>query len=155
MRGVEAAVRAAHLPEERDDCIQEALLRLSQGAPEPQWSFFVRDLLKRGKSLDSPKRRWRGRPVDCEDSRVNDSEAPQLRTDIDPAREASVKDLCEQLASRLTKRERVVFRLLLAGHRTREIALALRTSHSVISRASVQIRSLALQIGLHPIKQRH
>src|SRR6516165_4658571 len=75
-KAVSAAVCAIRLREECEDCIQEAVVRFLQryrevpGRPFSWYltdcCWFVRDFLKQGRSLDSPKRRTLRQSIDSE-----------------------------------------------------------------------------------------
>jgi RNA polymerase sigma factor (sigma-70 family) len=160
---VYAIVGHPHSQEEREDCMQEALLgfwqamRKEPGQPRVLYlshcRFSIRDSLKHGRSVDSPKRRWLGYSIDdTEDGPISQNVAA-LVSNIDPLQYASANDALEQMRVRLSIRDQTILQLLLEGNGTREIARRLKTSHSVVCRARTHIQSVALEIGLFPINK--
>lgn len=163
-RIVENVVHAARLSEEREDCIQEALLRFWQRAREQTakkalWhlggcGFFVRDRLKRGRCVDSPKRRYLRIPVPLDDDGNSIEELPQLVSNRDPSRYAAVNDDLKCLNRRLTQRSQAILQLFLEGHDQRDVARQLKISPALVCRSSGEIRAAALEMGLFPAHSR-
>jgi hypothetical protein len=152
-----AAALAAHMPEERDDSLQNALLcywQLSSNNPGKSNSWylvrcrgFIRDRLKQGISVDSPKRRRLGCSLGEEGQK---EDIPELVEKTDPAQLVAIFDALKEICVRLDNRENVVLQLLLDGNGTREIAKSLHLSPSAVSNVNRRIRSVARQIGLCP-----
>jgi RNA polymerase sigma factor (sigma-70 family) len=157
---VHRIVRAPHLSEEREDCMQEACIRFWQAASQKPARFpvsrlrecrgFIADMLKHGKSVDSPKRRWLGYSLDSKDPGPASQSIPELLSEIDPAQEASASDALERIRVRLTPRGRTILQLFLEGSGAREIARRLHISPSAVSKNRLRIRIIATQIGLSP-----
>jgi hypothetical protein len=155
---VGAAVQAAHLCEEREDSLQNALLRYWQLAREnpgksTSWYLvrcrgFIQDGLKRGTSVDSPKRRRFGCPIADGSGDEEFAEIPELAFEIDPQKLISVLDALKEMQVRLNGRENAILELLFEGNGTRQVAKCLHISPSAVSKCNRQIRSVALQIGL-------
>jgi hypothetical protein len=151
-------VDAARLPEEREDSYQSALLRYCQLAREnpgksTSWYLvrcrgFIQDGLKRGTSVDSPKRRRFGCPIADETGDEDFAGIPELVFEIDPHKLISVLDALKEMRVRLDGRENAILELLFEGNGTREVAKCLHISPSAVSKCNRRIRSVALQIGL-------
>lgn len=161
---VDRIVRAPHLLQECEDCVQEAHTRFYQAMREnpgqspssclDECRFFIRDSLKRGKSVDSPKRRWLGHFTDSTDSGTPEQIIPELVSEIDPAQQASINDVLAQIRARLNTRQKTVLILLMEGGGTRGIARRLNISPSAVGKSRLRIRIVAAQIGFSP-ERRH
>jgi hypothetical protein len=149
-------VEASCLPEEREDSLQNALLRYWQLAREnpgksTSWYLvrcrgFIQDRLKRGTSVDSPKRRRLGCSIDV--LHEGDSPGmPELVSEINPAEMTSVLDALEEMRVRLDGRENAILELLIEGDGTREVAQNLNISPAAVSNRRRRIRSVAREIG--------
>jgi RNA polymerase sigma factor (sigma-70 family) len=157
---VHRIVRAPHLSQEREDCMQEACIRFWQAASQkPARSLisclrecrgFIRDMLKRGKSVDSPKRRWLGYSIDSKDPGPAWQSIPELVSEIDPEQQASASDALERIRVRLNPRGRTILQMFLEGSGAREIARRLHISPSAVGKSRLRIRIAATQIGLSP-----
>lgn len=155
-----ALTYAEHLRQEQEDCLQEALVKFWQiQSSRPAESLphalgecrtFLRDRLRLGKSVDSPKRRWRGYSLDCNPTALKSEVIAALVCSIGPAEHARVKDDIEQLQLRLKTREKAILSSFLEGKGTREVARQMRISPPLVTRSSAQIRSAAMAIGLNP-----
>ena len=158
---VHAIARAPHLREEREDFTQEALIcfweTMCRRPGQPllwylgKCRFFIRDRLKHGRSVDSPKRRRFGHSIDCNNGADAHQSITELVSESNPAEDAHISDALQQIYRRLTAREQTILRLFLQGYGTREVARQLRLSASVITDSSLRIRSTAVRFGLHPI----
>ena len=159
-RIAEIAVRAAHLPQEREDCLQEALVRFWQvvrtSPGEPPGAFlrychcFIQDVLRHGRSLDSPKRRWLGCSLDSSQSCPSPSPLAGFIAHTDPLQEASANDDLAQIRARLTANDQMILMLLLEGNAAREVARRLSISPSGVGKSKLRIQSAAARIGLCP-----
>jgi RNA polymerase sigma factor (sigma-70 family) len=157
-KAVSAAVCAIRLREECEDCIQEAVVRFLQryrevpGRPFSWYltdcCWFVRDFLKQGRSLDSPKRRTLRQSIDSENIERVCSEIAQFVSHINPRDHAVAADDLEQMRIHLSAREFSILDLLLQGKGTHEVAQELRISASLVSYSSRRIRKIAVSIGL-------
>lgn len=157
---VHAIVPGNYAREGREDCLQETLIHLWQimnadptqeaGSHLMRCGGFIRDRLKHGRSIDSPKRRRFGSSIDAMDFWRSCDKMPQLVSNSTPHHHASARDATEQLRVRLKLREQRILLLLLEGNGTREVARRLRICASVVSKGTRRIRALALEIGLEP-----
>jgi RNA polymerase sigma factor (sigma-70 family) len=151
-----AAARAAHLPEEREDGLQSALLRywqLTQESPGKTASWYllrcrgiILDRLKRGTSVDSPRRRWLGCSIDAEDVEAMPG-TPELVSETNPAQLVSILDALNEMRARLDGRENAILQLLFEGNTTREVAKRVHISPAAVSKRRRRIRSVAREIG--------
>jgi DNA-directed RNA polymerase specialized sigma24 family protein len=154
---VTAVVRAAALADEFQDCLQEALVCFwlaTNQTPGNTFSWylgkcscFIRDQLKHGRSLDSPKRQSMRTPIEPHDRGEPFPLPREFVCEVNPAQYASAKDALEQLQARLAFREVAILASFLEGDGTREVARHFGVSHSVISKSARRIRAVALQIG--------
>lgn len=162
---VHSIIRAPHLREGREDWMQEALLHfwvaMKKNPGESfQWylggcRLFIRDRLKHGKSLDSPKRRWQGYSLDSLRAGYSGPEIPEFFCGVDPLEQASALDDMSAMLSRLNKFDRIVLNLFVEGNGTREVARRLRVSPSGVGKSHERIRFIARQIGLSPLSGGH
>ena len=153
-------VRAPHLKQEREDYIQEALLRFWQVmGKSPKiphhslshyWRSFILDILRRGKSLDSPKRRWLGCSLDVDEVCPSSKAPDELVSTGDPSQEASASDDLIQILVRLSRGDQEILRLLVEGNGTREVARRLHISPSGVGKSKLRIQFAAAEIGLFP-----
>lgn len=157
---VHAIVRGDYLQQEREDCLQETLLHLWQimnanpaqeaGSQFSRCRGFIQNLLKHGRSIDSPKRRSLGRSIDSVDFRRSCEDIPQLNSNMNPYHDASARDDIEQVCVRLNSRDQEILSLALEGNGTREVAKRLRICASMVSKGARRIRAVALKVGLNP-----
>ena len=157
---VHAIVRGDYLQQEREDCLQETLLHLWQimnanpaqdaGSQFSRCRGFIQNLLKHGRSIDSPKRRSLGRSIDSVDFRRSCEDIPQLNSNMNPYHHASARDDIKQVCVRLNSRDQEILSLSLEGNGTREVAKRLHICASVVCKGTRRIRAVALKLGLNP-----
>ena len=157
---VHIVVQAAHRPEDKEDCVQEALLRLWQRACEhPQrklyWylgdcRFFIRDLLRHGRCIDSPKRRFLGISLTSKENPTVLGALPQLISEGNPAQYAGLNDDLRHLRTALCPRSQDILSLFVEGYAGNEVAKKLKVSAALVSRSGAEIRAAAVAIGLFP-----
>lgn len=158
-----AITRAPYLQQEREDCLQEALLHFWQAMKKNPGQrlhsylggcrFFIKDRLKHGKSVDSLKRRWKGYSLDSFGATCPLPDTPELLSSVDPREQASAADDMSVMMSRLNRFDRIVLNLFVEGNGTREVARRLRVSPSGVGKSRERIRFIARQIGLSPVKR--
>ena len=157
---VERMVRVATGdPELQKELLQNVLLRLVKLETEepdhtPSWfgracRFYILDYFGEGRSIDAPKRRRLGCPIE---ELVGDGDAPVsecLVTHEDPSHHASMNDLLEKLGQRLGKIGREVLALLAEDHYSdRQIATRIGVSHTTVREARLQIGAVARRMGV-------
>lgn len=157
---VHAIVRAPHLQQDREDYLQEALLRFWEALRKSPWKspashltycrFFVRDSLKHGRSLDSPKRRPFGCSFQASQNLNSLLSLAAKVVDTDPLQEICAQDDFIQISIRLTMMDRSILKLLLEGNTVRQVARRLSMSPSSVGKSKLRIKSVAIQIGLRP-----
>lgn len=156
-RIVQAFVPAVEL---REDFRQEALIHFWRQTIEhpgktPGWYSesclrFVRDRLKKGRSIDAPKRQHLRIVIDGAIAEPHAGPTPMLLAPGDPAQEVSVEDSLEVIRDRLAETHRRVLNLLFDGYRVREVARELHISHPAVLRSRRCIAMAAIQIGILP-----
>jgi RNA polymerase sigma factor (sigma-70 family) len=142
-----------------DDMLQESLIHLWQKEIQfpgqtTSWYLhscrcYVCDCLRRGVSLDSPKRSSSG----CElKGQFYDSEPiPDcLILDEETLSSACANDVLEQLMSRLDNLSRNVLLCLNKGFNEREVGQRVGLSQQAVSRRRLKIATLALTLGILP-----
>ncbi|HWX21174.1 MAG TPA: hypothetical protein VN578_14840 [Candidatus Binatia bacterium] len=109
--------------------------------------FYVHDYLGQGRSLDAPKRRCLGCPIEV---MLGDGDCPVegcLIAEGDPFQEASMADLVEALKKRLGIPERQVLLLLVEGYSDRQIGRKVGGSHTTVKHRREKIATVARRIG--------
>lgn len=157
---VERLIHPPYSVLECEDCLQEALLRLWQTTRDrPGQSlcfyltacrFSVQEYLKRGRSLDSPKRCSLRISLTFQDDEERSEGFPLLLEDTDPAQQAGAADAQDRIMARLGPAGKLVFEGLLQGMTVCEIGRELKTSHSAVCRTRARIQAAARQVGLRP-----
>jgi len=145
----------------QEDLVQEALVHLWRqelSRPGQSWSwylrsceFHLRNFLRKGRSVDSPKRCRNGGPVldavSANPGGPSWTAVEGVATLPDPASPTAVveqvaaDELIQMLTAALTPAERQVLRCLLLGLSARETALRLGVSHTHINQRRHRIVS--------------
>jgi len=145
----------------QQELMQEAMIhfwRMEERDPgkEEVWylrgcRFHLRNVLRQGRSLDSLKRAQAQVP-NWEQTldRLDPFQLP------DPNRsrweEMSVNDFVAELSQWLTPREKETLDCLLDGLSGRETAKRLNISHTLVNRHRSRIATLALRLGISPLR---
>jgi DNA-directed RNA polymerase specialized sigma24 family protein len=144
----------------REDLLQEARVHLwlrQKYVPGQTRSwylqscrFFLQNLLRNGRSLDSIKRNARVCPVS---EAADEDEAERLhQVDDDPVLGmVSAREIARTLQKSLTPAEHSVFTGLAEGKGIREIASCLHVSHTSVQRLRTKIVAVALRLGVEPL----
>jgi DNA-directed RNA polymerase specialized sigma24 family protein len=148
-------------PQGRKDLLQEALVYLwsrEEQHPGQQlaWylravKFYLKDIRRSGRSVDSPKRR--GAQVGFSNQWLEHAaSAGGLRSDDGIHSEINARDTFCLLAGRLGRMDRIILGLLANGLGIRDIAYMLGLSHTFVVRHRRRIAKLAttLEIGPRP-----
>ncbi|HWX21505.1 MAG TPA: LuxR C-terminal-related transcriptional regulator [Candidatus Binatia bacterium] len=109
--------------------------------------FHVLDYLRQGRSLDAPKRRHLGCPIE---DVLGERDCPLpdcLICGSDPFQEASLADLVEEMKERLGFREIEVLSLLTEGYGNEEIAERMGISHTSVKKRRDRIAVVARRLG--------
>jgi DNA-directed RNA polymerase specialized sigma24 family protein len=147
-----------------EDLVQEALIHLwleEQRCPgrSPCWylrscQFYLRNRLRQGRSLDSPKRRNGSALIFDSESGLEQLLAalPESAVERSACEIVMARDLLAALLPALTPTEREILACLLEGLGTRETAQRLRLSHTCVSNKRRRIAALTckLEPGLQP-----
>lgn len=151
----------------REDLLQEALVHLwQQEAAQPGqrsgWylqscRFFLQNLLRHGRSIDSHGRRYQGVPWFDGDGDSSD-EAPEANVLVAEAgaegslsSQVGARDIVQSLSRCLTVGESATLARLADGQRPCDIARALGVSHTCVNRHRVKIAALAIKLGIDPL----
>ncbi len=153
-------------PSVSDDLFQEALLHLwLEEALHPgntlSWhlqscSLHLRNHLRKGRSIDSPKRRSHSRLASDFSSELStDGEELSLFDEVpDPGSDiissATAKEAFDLLLRDLSPCDQKILNALLDGLNMREIASRLHLSHATISNRRRKIAALSARLGLLP-----
>jgi hypothetical protein len=143
--------------DQRADLLQEALAHLwEQELRHPgmttSWylqncRFFVGNILRSGRSVDSIKRRLSERAR--EHCALEGCALPDcLVCQVDPAEHASARDAVNEISRRLEPRDRAILTLLLEGHGIREIGRRLHLSHAAVVKSRGRIAAAAVHVGI-------
>jgi DNA-directed RNA polymerase specialized sigma24 family protein len=146
-------------PALRDDLMQEALIHLwfrEQSCPgqRPSWylqscRFHLRNYLRGGRSLDSPRHFRLRRPVPKADEEPIDAWHDSVSgTSI--LNQICAREMCSLLSQRLAPLERQILAGMSDGLGLREIAHRLGVSHTYVVKHRRRIASLALRLGIVP-----
>jgi RNA polymerase sigma factor (sigma-70 family) len=147
-------------PALRDDLVQEALIHLwlrEQACPghPPAWytqscRFHLKNYLRGGRSVDSPKR-FRGRRPANESSEEKEAAWDDTVGSASLLSYVSVREICALLSPRLSVLERQILACLTDGLGMREIALRLGVSHTLVIQRRQRIAALAIGLGVLPM----
>jgi DNA-directed RNA polymerase specialized sigma24 family protein len=150
----------------RKDLVQEALIqlwRLKREHPgqHPSWylqscQFHVQNILRKGRSIDSWKRRHnrlRVRAADIDEPGEQNELAEPL-SQLDSAEvifsEVCAHDIMALLSKWLEPLDRVILEQLADGLSVREIGAKLKLSHTTVVNRRRRIASCALKLGCSP-----
>jgi len=156
LRGVACKLTSDH--ELQKDLMQEMfvhLIRVQSQQPQQTQSwyiksceFHVRNHLKIGRSIDSPKRARNGVPLyqtaDDHDLQPNESVHPVDPFDLQG--ELSTNDILTQLRPRLTKMQLEILFLLMKGLGVREAGRVLGITHPAVIKHRKKIALIAREI---------
>lgn len=144
----------------RDDLMQEAVVHLwqeEQARPGRRLSWYLRSvwchlrhLIKRGRSVDSPKRAA-GLTALSTNHDGFDEWLNSIESDQDIMSEIGFNDLLSVLRERLGKIDNTILYALAGGLGHREIGRNLRVSHKFVARHRRQIASVAITLGIDPL----
>jgi hypothetical protein len=110
--------------------------------------FYLRHEADRGRSVDSPKRRHLGCPLDLSNS-ADELQADELPSgDATPFEYVCALDMLQQLASRLDWPAQRILSLLLQGHTVRGAGALAGLSHPAVLKQRKRIASIAKELGL-------
>ena len=142
--------------EQQEDLFQEALLYLWRaGSENPRrnigWflrscGWYLKDLLRRGRSVDSFK--YRARLIRLEE-KLLDPESIHLVSADDVVQNVAVNDLVAELAKHLVPPDRQVLLSLASGARLVEIARDLKMPPREVSRSRARIAQVAVELGIN------
>ncbi len=142
-----------------EDLLQEAMIHLwlqeeRRPGQTPSWylqncQYYLRNCLTRGRSVDSPKRRWLMRAP--ENAQVEDPETDGTEYGGGVFGCISAQDIIAQLDGRLSPRERQILTHLSEGLGAREIARKLGISHPAVVKCRQRIAQQALKLGINPL----
>jgi len=156
--------RVARDPRQREDLLQEALLRfwiLTKRHPGQRLSWYLcgcklhlQNLQRIGCSVDSPKRLNPEVPV--EPAGTGDEDEGELPGDEEGSgsptfAEVSARDILGALSESMTSEEKQILEFLLEGFTARETAKELGFSHTYINKRRHRIASLASELGIEQI----
>src|ERR1017187_4282269 len=143
-----------------DDLSQEALIHIWQREAEQPgqtccWylqscKFHLRDLLDRGRSIDSWKHRWSRASMPAPgDDGDQDSALEQAAVESFPSL-ITFRDMLQELAARLTPADQIALAYLADGFGVEEIAAKLHCSHQSVSKRRRRIAREASKLGFEP-----
>jgi RNA polymerase sigma factor (sigma-70 family) len=147
-----------------DDLLQEALIHLWQQesrSPGQTQSWYVQscrfhllDYLRQGHSVDSLKRRHHACPLPEEFESWQP--APEAWASAESVWDAvSARDLADCIGQHANNTEKQILAYLDDGLRVSEIGEQLHISQQATSKHRRRIATLALQLGITPLPQRH
>lgn len=154
----------------REDLLQEALVHLwqeetSRPGQSRSWyvqscRFYLHNLLRHGRSVDSPGRRYQsGFAVAGDSGSSENPPEPDGLVEEAGAEEStfwqiSAQDMVCSLSQRLAPREQTTLSCLADGQGLREIARALALSHTSVIKQRRKIAALAVKLGIAPLPQK-
>lgn len=142
----------------REDLIQEALIHLwqkelRQPGQTRCWylqscRFHLLDILNRGRSVDSYKRRFSRCPLKYP---LGEDENPPDQERAEPVLSSiSARDILSQLLAHCSLEDCTILAHLVDGFGVREIAAKLHCSHQAVSRHRRRIARIAAQLDIGP-----
>ncbi len=146
-------------PHARQDLLQEALAYLwsrekDYPAQRSGWylqgvKFFLKDLRRSGRSVDSPKRRG-AQSTSTDNSNRQDPWRDSVEFDCGIMSEVSARDIFFLLVVRLKPRDQFILAALFEGMGVREIACELHVPRGFVVRHRLKIARLAVDLGIFP-----
>lgn len=146
---------AVHIREAQEDLLQEALLYLCQAAarnPRQNVGWYLRscawrikDLLKRGRIVDSLKNRARLSSLDQDPL---DADRFHLVSPDNVFQNVTTNDLIAELSRRLVAPDNQVLLFLASGFRQVEIARELHLPAREVSRSRARIAQVAVELDV-------
>ncbi|HVM47834.1 MAG TPA: sigma-70 family RNA polymerase sigma factor [Candidatus Acidoferrum sp.] len=143
-----------------EDLAQEALIHLWQRETQQPgqtscWylqscKFHLRDVLDRGRSVDSWKHRARCIPMPAAGDRDRPDWEAEQQADESLLSLVISRDMLQELAFHLPPAHRVVLDYLAAGFSVEEIASELHCSHQSVSKRRRRIAQEATELGFRP-----
>ena len=150
-------------PPLREDLMQEAMVHLWRSEQQhpgnsDAWylqgcRFYLQNYLRQGRSVDSWKHFW-AQVLNWEQVQGDSSFFEQAESNGSLWDEASVNHFIGELSQWLTPPEKETLRCLMDGLSAREAARQLDISHTMVNRHRSQIASLALKLGVAPVRNR-
>jgi DNA-binding CsgD family transcriptional regulator len=109
--------------------------------------FFLRNYLRNGRSVDSPRHRGRLLPWE-----LRHQDAPGEKDGFcEPVGLVSAREILALLDRWLTPAERQILQLLAQGFAVREVASRLKLSHTSVVRHRRRIAEVAVRMGVEPV----
>ena len=144
-------------PPARQDLLQEALAYLwsrekDYPAQRLAWylrgvKFYLKDLRRSGRSVDSPKRRG-AQSTSTDNSNRQDRDSVEFDCGI--MSEVNARDIFFLLVVRLKPRDQFILAALFEGLGVREIAYELHVPRGFVVRHRLKIARLAVDLGIFP-----